>query len=49
MSKNSIHARVKCFNLWLEDFKKKSKFGKPKRVVVVDDDVDIHYKPKKRR
>ena len=33
MSKNSIHARIQCFNEWLEDNRKKQKFGfKKKRI-----------------
>jgi hypothetical protein len=48
MSKNSAYARIKCFNLWLEDLKKKTKYGKPKRVIV-DDDTDIDFKYKKKK
>lgn len=31
MSKNSIHARIQCFNEWLEDNRKKQKFGFKKK------------------
>jgi hypothetical protein len=48
MSKNSAYARIKCFNLWLEDLKKKTKYGKPKRIIV-DDDTDIDFKYKKKK
>lgn len=48
MSKNSAYTRIKCFNLWLEDLKKKTKYGKPKRVIV-DDDTDIDFKYKKKK
>jgi hypothetical protein len=47
MSKSSHRLRFEALQGWLEQIKKNAKYGKPKRVVI-DDDIDIQWKPKKR-
>ena len=45
----SKQLKWKALEDWFEQLKKNAKYGKPKKQVIVDDEIEFNYKPKKRR
>jgi hypothetical protein len=38
--------KFECLQLWLEQTKKNAKYGKPKKQIIIDDEVEYGYKTK---
>ncbi len=41
--------RFEALQGWLEQTRKNAKYGKPKKQVIVDDEIEFNYKPRKKR
>jgi len=48
MSKSSYKLRLEALKGWLEQTKKNSKYGKPKRIII-DDEIEFNIKPSRKR
>lgn len=44
----SQKSKWECLNAWLEQTKKNNKYGKPKKRILIEDEVEFNYKPKKK-
>jgi len=44
----SKRLKWECLNAWLEQIKKNNKYGKPKKQIIINDETEFNYKPKKK-